>query len=125
MKEAERKRGDVEIHQASAWVLRAGVISSVSMMLLGLAISLFKDRPDVARMSSLGFKPDYLNILRQASRGNGLALIELGIFLLVLTPILRVAASMAIFAAHERDWFYAAVTFLVLLLTLASLLILR
>lgn len=120
-----RKGGDSQIHKVSAWVLRGGVVASVSVMLLGLAIGLYQDRPDVARMSTQGFSADYTRIIVSAAHGNGLALIELGIFLLVLTPILRVASSMAIFAAHERDWLYAAVTLSVLVLTLVSLLLLR
>lgn len=122
---AAQKRGDLEIHDVSAWILRAGVVASVSVMLLGLTVSLIQHRPDVAQMSSQSFNPDYARILAAAAHGDGPSLIELGIFMLVLTPILRVASSMAIFAAHERDWFYATVTLLVLTLTLASLLILR
>ncbi len=120
-----RERGDLEIHQVSAWVLRVGVFTSVSVMLLGLIISMTRNHPDVTKMATQSFNPDYARILADAAHGHGLALIELGIFLLVLTPILRVASSMAIFAAHEHDWLYSAVTLLVLTLTLVSLLLLR
>lgn len=123
-REALKKKGDLEIQDVSAWVLRVGVIVSVLVMLVGLAASFHQGWPTVGRMETLRFSTDYLGILKQAARFDGVALIELGIFLLVLTPIMRVASSMIIFATHERDWFYAGVTLAVLALTLISLLIL-
>ena len=39
-----------------------------------------------------------------AANESGKAIIEVGIYLLVLTPILRVAASMVLFLFEERDW---------------------
>ena len=97
----------------------------MATMLLGLALSFAQSFPTVAEMESRRFSGDLGQVLRGALAGEGLSLIELGILLLVLTPILRVASSMVIFAVEERDWFYALVTFLVLALTLTSLLILR
>ncbi len=55
----------------------------------------------------------------------GQSIIELGIYMLVLTPILRVVASMVLFLVEEHDWLYTAVTFFVLVLTLAGFLILK
>lgn len=114
-----------DVYSASAWVLRGGVTLSGSVMALGLAVSLVRERPDVVTMTSRGFSADYFGILLGAARGDGLSLIELGILLLVLTPILRVASSAAIFAFVEKDRLYAAITSVVLALTLASLLLLR
>jgi uncharacterized membrane protein len=63
-------------------------------------------------------------ILDGVRHGSGKSIIEVGIYLLVLTPILRVVTSMILFAI-ERDWLYAGVTLLVLMLTLAGLLFLK
>lgn len=120
-----RLQGDLDVYDASAWILRVGVVASVSVMLLGLALSFARGVPSVAQMLAQPFQMDFGRILRRAAAGDGLGLIELGILVLVATPILRVASSVVLFAAEERDWFYAAVTFLVLALTLTSLLILR
>jgi uncharacterized membrane protein len=123
--EAAREEGDLEIFNVSAWVLRGGVVASVAVMALGLVLAFVRNPPTVARMETVRFDSDFLAIFSRAARLDGQALIELGIFMLVLTPILRVASSMVIFIVHERDWLYAAITFAVLALTLASLLVLN
>jgi len=116
---------DFAIHNVSAWVLRGGVVSSVGVMLLGLVLAFIKQPPTVAQMESVRFGSDFAGIFVRAAGGDGVALIDLGIFMLVLTPILRVASAMALFAAHERDWLYTGITSVVLVLTLVSLLVLR
>ena len=120
-----RRRGDRDIHTVSAWILRGGVVASTAVMLVGLLLSFAQGSPTVERMTTVGYSGDIGAILRLAATGNGVALIELGILMLVMTPILRVAGSMVLFATEERDWFYASVTFFVLILTLVSLLVLR
>ena len=62
-----------------------------------------------------------LGILRLALTGDGRAIIEAGMLLLVLTPILRVAFSAVAFL-YERDHLYVALTLIVLGLLLFSLL---
>lgn len=56
------------------------------------------------------------------SCGDGESIIDVGLFILVLTPVARVLASVILFALVDRDWFYTAVTLIVLILTLVSLL---
>ncbi len=120
-----RRRGDRDIHVVSAWILRGGVVASTAVMLAGLLVSFAQSSPTVERMQSLAYSGDIGAILHRAAGGDGVALIELGVLMLVMTPILRVAGSMVLFATEERDWFYASVTFFVLILTLVSLLVLR
>ena len=55
----------------------------------------------------------------------GQAVIELGIYLLVFTPILRVVTSMVLFLVEEHDVLYTVVTFFVFVLTLTGLLLLK
>lgn len=47
------------------------------------------------------------------SRGQALAIMQAGLVLLIATPVLRVAATAAIFA-RQRDWLYVAITLVVL-----------
>ena len=123
--ERRRTKAERDIHNVSAWILRAGVVSSVAVMLLGLAAVFVRNPPTVDTMQSRPFSADFGAIVSHAAAGDGVAIMEIGILMLVLTPILRVASSMVLFAVEERDWFYAFVTFLVLGLTLGSLLVLR
>jgi uncharacterized membrane protein len=59
-------------------------------------------------------------IVRQAVSTNPLRLIQLGLLLLIATPVARVVFSVAGFAI-ERDWMYVVITLLVLLTLVYSL----
>ena len=109
------------IADASAWVLRVGVILSVAVMLTGIIFSFVHGTVSLHRMKTDGFEYHPAYIWHGICRGRGKSIIELGIYLLVLTPITRVFTSMLLFAAQERDWMYAAITLVVLLLTIAGL----
>jgi len=63
-------------------------------------------------------------ILDGLHHGSGKAIIEVGIYLLVFTPIMRVFASMMLFILTARDWMYALMTLAVLILTLTGLFLL-
>lgn len=110
------------ISNVSAWVLRSGVICSALVMLIGIIFTFAHGTISVHRMKSDGFefRPDVIwNGIRH---GRGKYIIEAGIYLLLFTPIMRVAASCILFAFYEHDRLYAAITLVVLMLTLAGLL---
>lgn len=118
-------KNEFVIQDISGWVLRIGVAVSVGVMVLGLALSFIQHPPRVKTMESTRFNSSPAAIWHGVIHGQGVAVIELGIFLLVLTPITRVAMSVVLFAFYDHDWLYTVVTLGVLLLTLASLLFLR
>lgn len=123
--EEVRLRGDLEIEDVSSWILRIGVVASVAVMLFGLGLSFARNAPSVEAMQTVAFAGGFRPLLLGLRAGAGTAFMELGILLLVLTPIMRVFTSMVLFAAVEKDWFYAAVTLVVLVMTLLSLLVLN
>lgn len=125
MTSATAPGGGISVQDASAWILRVGVIASVLVMLVGLAISFVRHHVSVEHMQQATFDASLPHLWQGLHDLRGQAIIELGIYMLVLTPILRVVASMAIFLVEEHDWLYTAVTFVVLVLTLAGLLILK
>ncbi len=106
-------------------LLRVGVLTSAAFVLVGAVVYLagngagrphygvFRGEPGALRSVS--------GIVADAFALNGRGIIQLGLLLLVATPIARVALSVAAFAA-ERDRFYVVVTLLVLGLLLFSLL---
>jgi uncharacterized membrane protein len=110
------------IEGASAWVLRIGVASSVTVMLIGIGFSFAHGTISVQRMQSDGFEYRLSEIGRGIAAGRGKSIIEAGIYLLVLTPVMRVLASMILFVLVERDRIYSLITLIVLLLTLTGLL---
>jgi uncharacterized membrane protein len=56
-----------------------------------------------------------------AARGRSLSIIQLGLLLLIATPIARVVFSVAAFA-WERDFMYVGISLIVLIVLLYSLL---
>lgn len=110
------------IEDVSSWVLRVGVVLSVTLLLLGLVLSFVHGGLTRQIMETQNFVLDAGAIRRGLAAWDGFAWLELGILVLVVTPILRVFTAMVLFAVEERDRLYTAVTFLVLVMTLASLL---
>jgi len=113
------------IQDASAWILRVGVVTSVLIMLIGLAISFLHRPVSVAQMQRATFNGHASQIWDGVRALSGESIIDVGIYLLVLTPILRVVTSMVLFFFEEHDRLYTVVTFFVLLLTLTGLLFLK
>jgi uncharacterized membrane protein len=110
------------IQDASAWVLRGGLALSIGVMLIGIAFSFAHGTISVQRMADDPFDYRPRMIWDGICAGRGKSIIEAGIYLLVLTPVMRVVTSMILFAAVERDRLYSIITFVVLILTLAGLL---
>ena len=101
-------------------VLRSGVIVSAAVILLG--VLWFYLQMAITGHAALGYPHTFGGIIRRLFHGEPLALVALGLLILLLTPILRVAISIVVFAL-ERDWCYTVITVLVLIILLVSLLL--
>ncbi|HEY1685079.1 MAG TPA: DUF1634 domain-containing protein [Tepidisphaeraceae bacterium] len=115
----------IAIQDASAWVLRIGVVTSVIVMVVGTTVSFFQHSLTVQYMEHTKVIDSARDLWQGLCNFRGQAIIELGIYLLVFTPIMRVVASMVLFCVEEHDWLYTTVTFFVLVLTLVGLLLLK
>ena len=105
-----------DINRGIAHVLRGGVLISVGVLLAGLAIAAIEG----AGFPSRVFEPGQL--LGPLARFRPRALLSLGLLILILTPVVRVALSLVGFA-KERDRTYVALTAIVLLNLTAAFLI--
>ncbi len=101
--------------KAIAVILRYGSMVSAFVMALGVAVAFF--RGGTAAMS-IDAKPGAL--LMKAFSLDPLGVIELGILLLLLTPVFRVAVALIGFAV-ERDHKYALIALGVLVVMLSSI----
>jgi uncharacterized membrane protein len=110
------------IEDASSWILRCGLVVSLTVMLVGILFSFVHGTVSLKRMTTDPFDYHPSHIIEGIRQGHGKSIIEAGIYLLLLTPIMRVAVSVVLFAFEEHDWFYTAVTAAVLMLVLAGLL---
>ena len=113
------------VDNALSRVLRAGVMIAAVLVVLGAAPYL--DRHPIPPVDYRAFhgEPSELRsisgVLREALAFHGSALIQLGLLVLIATPIARVTLSAFLFL-YERDWPYVFVTLVVLGILLYSLL---
>ena len=106
-------------------LLRAGVLLSATVVLCGACIYLARHSHEPADYRVFRGEPsDFRTIpgvFYSVMHGRGRGFIQLGLLLLIATPIARVAFSIAGFAI-ERDHLYIVFTVIVLLILLYSLL---
>ena len=105
-------------------LLRVCVLLTVAIVLLGAVMLLpgaYMTVPTYAKFLS---EPAYLrsvtSIVGAAFRGDARGILQAGMLLLILTPILRVAVSVVAFL-FEKDYLYVALTVFVLGLLMFSL----
>jgi uncharacterized membrane protein len=117
-------RQDQRMDQIMAVLLRSGVLLSASLVFLGGIIYLSRhDLPAMNYRVFQGEPPELRTvgaILHQAATFHGRGLIQLGLLILIATPVARVLFSVFAFI-YERDWTYVAITMIVLALLSYSL----
>jgi len=106
-------------------LLRAGVLLAATVVLIGGVYYLVRNPHSQVNYSRFEGEPAELRsiplIVRNAAALHSLAIIQLGLLLLIATPVLRVAFAIVGFY-FERDWLYTGVSALVLAILLYSLL---
>jgi uncharacterized membrane protein len=97
-------------------VLIVGLATSTALILTGLTLDLAQHRqvPTDA--------PTFSEVFRRIAQLRASGFLMLGLLVLIATPILRVIGSTLAFL-YERDWRYALITFVVLLVVTLSLLL--
>ncbi len=113
-----------------SWILRGGVALSVSIITIGLVLTFVHHRDYFSSRPALGqlidahgsYRTTVSSVISGMRDGSGQAVVMVGILVLIATPVVRVAASIALFAA-ESDRAYVMITSVVLLLLLLSFVI--
>jgi uncharacterized membrane protein len=116
---------DQRIEDVIGYLLRGGVMLSAAVVSCGAVVYLLRHG---------GARPEYgvfhgepselrslIGIIHNAFAGHGRGIIQLGLLLLIATPVARVAFSIWGFA-EERDHMYTVFTVIVLAILLYSLL---
>ena len=105
-------------------MLRTGVILAAAIVSIGGVMYLLKFdtmKPDYRVFHGEANDLRYMHaIVGAAASGTSRGLIQLGLLLLIATPVARVAFSVIAYIS-ERDWLYAAITLLVLGILVYSL----
>jgi uncharacterized membrane protein len=105
---------------AISYVLRGGVLLSATIVLVGVVAFYVRFGSAASRLQvDRVFPHSVAGALSGAAHGNPLAIVALGLLILLVTPVLRVAVSIVAFAL-EHDWRYVGITALVLAILLVS-----
>lgn len=128
--QAESDRAARRIERVISNLLRLGVLTSLSIVLLGTILTflrhpLYLSSPaEFERLVQGGVV--YPHTPRQILAGllalEGSAVVALGLLVLIATPVLRVAVSIPAFAA-QKDRTYVVITSVVLVVLLTSFLL--
>lgn len=110
----ENKEEMRKIERAIGYILRIGVIISAAIILIGLTLTY------VHPIASHSVATTAVGIFRGVLQLNGEAVIMLGLFCLILTPVLRVVVSIFAFA-KEKDYLYVGITILVLIILIIGM----
>ncbi len=106
-------------------LLRTGVMLSAAVVIAGGALYIFQQHNQLADFRHFHGAPfavrNLAAFLPELAHGNGAAVIELGLVMLILTPIARVAFALVAFLL-ERDKLYTAVSLFILVVLLYGLL---
>jgi uncharacterized membrane protein len=115
---------DERSEQVIGNLLRSGVVASGVVVFLGGVLYLWKYGSVARNFAVFRGEPTDLRhisgILRDTFALHTRGVIQLGLLILIATPVARVIFSVASFAL-ERDWLYVSVTLIVLALLLYSL----
>ena len=109
----ENKEEMLKIERSIVYILRIGVIVSAVIILIGMLLLFFQPTNDQV-------PTDLWLIFQGVLKLNGEAFIMLGLFCLILTPVLRVVVSIVAFA-KEKDYLYVIITLIVLVILIIGM----
>jgi uncharacterized membrane protein len=105
-------------------LLRIGVLTAAGVVTIGGIVYLLQNMQSTVNYHHYLIEPESMTtvpgILRSAESFHSEGLIQLGLLLLIATPVARVLLAVAGFAM-ERDWLYVTVSLVVLAILVASL----
>ena len=115
---------DRKVEQIIGNLLRAGVMVAATVVFVGGVIYLLRHGQEVADYHRFGNETPELRsvsgIVKSACQLRGRGLIQLGLLLLIATPVARVVFTVFAFLL-ERDYTYVAVSLIVLGILLLGL----
>jgi uncharacterized membrane protein len=120
----KHKIQDRDIENIMGNLLRYGVLASLFVVLIGAAFYLLQHGSETPNYKKFLGEPKRLSELKQvwysAFQGRGRSIIQLGLFILIATPIARIVFSIIGYIL-ERDYLYIIITVIVLGVILFSL----
>ncbi len=122
---AKRSFKDKDMQAIIGWILRIGISASMVLVFIGGVFFVYRHGHSIPDYKDFKGVPYFIHntggILEGVRNLKGQAIIQLGIILLIATPVIRVAFS-AIGFILEKDHLYTLITLIVLLIILVSML---
>ncbi|GAB2693674.1 DUF1634 domain-containing protein [Mucilaginibacter koreensis] len=114
---------DTDVQSIIGWILRAGVFISMLIVIIGGVFYIYRHGAEVNDYTQFKGVPEFISSPSGIWHGiltiRGRAIIQAGIVLLILTPVLRVVVS-GIGFLLEKDYLYTGISLLVLLVIIFS-----
>ena len=124
MKQVKHKIQDRDIEKIMGNLLRYGVLTSLFVVLIGAVFYLSQHGSEAPSYKKFIGEPKRFSELNQvwssAWQKRGRSIIQLGLFILIATPIARIVFSILGYIL-ERDYLYIIITSIVLCVILYSL----
>ena len=117
--------GDKDMQEIIGNLLRGGVLLSTGIVIIGGIIYLYRHGHELPEYRTFHGQPQEFRtipgIFRSVWQGRGRGVIQLGILVLIATPVFRVAFSIIGYLL-EKDYLYMVITLVVLAIILFSML---
>lgn len=107
----------LDVEQIIGQLLRIGILISVIIMLIGIFLLFVTGKSGYPENS---YPVSLSEIINGCFNLKPFAFMMLGLFCLILTPVLRVLASIVAFAI-EKDYLYVVITIFVLLILIIAI----
>ena len=124
MNDLKREIKDKDIELIMGNLLRYGVLTSLTIVLIGAFFYLFQHGHEIPWYHEFKGEPKRITevkmVWQTAWHGRGRSIIQLGLFVLIATPIARIVFSIIGYIL-ERDYLYILITLIVLSVILYSL----
>ena len=105
-------------------LLRAGVMTAAFLVIIGGILFFVQHPKEILDYATFKGEPPKLRqvhlIVKEAFNFRGRDIVQLGVLILIATPVARVIFSLIGFLI-EKDWVYVAITLLVLIILSISL----
>lgn len=120
MNDEQKKKEMLDIELSIGKALRVGVVLATTVMVIGVILLLINGGATGYAANHVPIRPS--EIFAGIGTLKPFAVMMLGLFLLIMTPVLRVIVSIYAFVV-EHDYLYVVITTIVLVILIISMLI--
>jgi uncharacterized membrane protein len=124
MESIKHSIGDHDIEKIMGNILRYGVLTSALIVLVGAFFYLYQHGNQLPQYREFIGEPkrftEIKDVWKTALQGKGRSIIQLGLFVLIATPVARIIFSIIGYIL-EKDYLYIIITMIVLAVILYSL----